>query len=69
MIPKDYIAEWRSVAPWTTDAQVEQDLVLSRVLTVLFTDNDIAAELAFRGGIALYKLHIRRAARYSSGAP
>ncbi|MEN6633919.1 MAG: nucleotidyl transferase AbiEii/AbiGii toxin family protein, partial [Candidatus Polarisedimenticolia bacterium] len=32
MIPFDYITEWRSQAPWTADAQVEQDLVVSRAL-------------------------------------
>lgn len=32
MIPRDYITEWRSRAPWTDDAQVEQDLVICRAL-------------------------------------
>ena len=32
MIAKDYITEWRAHAPWVTDAQVEQDLVISRAL-------------------------------------
>jgi hypothetical protein len=27
MIPQRYIEEWRAVAPWTTDAQVEQDFL------------------------------------------
>jgi hypothetical protein len=26
MIPQRYIEQWRAVAPWTLDAQVEQDL-------------------------------------------
>lgn len=30
MIPKDYITAWRAQAPWQLDAQVEQDLVISR---------------------------------------
>ena len=30
MIPFDYITEWRAEAPWIDDAQVEQDLVISR---------------------------------------
>ena len=30
MIPKDYITAWRAQAPWRLDAQVEQDLVISR---------------------------------------
>ncbi len=32
MIPEAYIIEWKRYAPWRTDAQVEQDLILSRVL-------------------------------------
>jgi hypothetical protein len=30
MIQQAYITAWRSVAPWSDDAQVEQDLALSR---------------------------------------
>lgn len=65
MIPKDFITEWRAHAPWVTDRQVEQDLVISRALIELFSRPTIASALAFRGGTALYKLHLRPAARYS----
>ena len=65
MIPKDYITEWREHAPWVQDTQVEQDLVISRALVEIFRIPDIAERLAFRGGTALYKLHLRPAARYS----
>ena len=65
MIPKDFITEWREHAPWVADRQVEQDLVISRALVALFSREAIAAGLAFRGGTALYKLHLRPAARYS----
>jgi predicted nucleotidyltransferase component of viral defense system len=47
------------------DRQVEQDLVISRALVELFSRAPIADGLAFRGGTALYKLHITPAARYS----
>jgi hypothetical protein len=30
MIPKAYIIAWRTEAPWPEDAQVEQDLIISR---------------------------------------
>jgi len=33
MIPKASILEWQNVAPWQTDEQIEQDLIISRVLT------------------------------------
>ena len=65
MIPRDYITEWRAVAPWVQDLQVEQDLVISRALIALFSNPDIAASLAFRGGTALFKLFLTPAARYS----
>ena len=65
MIPRDYITEWRASAPWVADVQVEQDLVISRALVELFSRPLVASALAFRGGTALYKLHLRPAARYS----
>ncbi len=65
MIPRDYITEWRAEAPWVQDSQVEQDLVISRALVEIFSHPLLSESLAFRGGTALYKLHIRPAARYS----
>lgn len=65
MIPKDFITEWRDRAPWVSDRQVEQDLVISRAIVELYSHPTIANTLAFRGGAALYKLHFRPAARYS----
>ena len=65
MIPRANIVAWRSVAPWLTDSQVEQDLVLSRILVEVFTDTMLKGTLGFRGGTALYKLHLPSAWRYS----
>lgn len=65
MIPRAFITEWRSVAPWQTNEQVEQDLLISRVLVDLFSDDIIQEHLAFRGGTALYKLYFTPAVRYS----
>ncbi|MCP5366714.1 MAG: nucleotidyl transferase AbiEii/AbiGii toxin family protein [Hyphomicrobiales bacterium] len=65
MIPRDYITEWRAEAPWIEDAQVEQDLVISRALVEIFTNPVLKNALAFRGGTALYKLFLKPAARYS----
>jgi predicted nucleotidyltransferase component of viral defense system len=64
MIPRDYITEWRAQAPWVDDAQVEQDLVISRALVEMFSNPTLHDALAFRGGTALFKLHLP-AARYS----
>ena len=65
MIPRDYITAWRARAPWVQDLQVEQDLIISRALVEVFSHSGLAASLAFRGGTALYKLHITPPARYS----
>ena len=37
MIPRDYVTAWRAIAPWVEDAQVEQDLVVSRALVEIFS--------------------------------
>jgi hypothetical protein len=65
MIPRDYITEWRATAPWIDDAQVEQDLVISKALVDIFSNPVLCDALAFRGGTALYKLHLKPPARYS----
>lgn len=65
MIAREHINEWREHAPWISDAQVEQDLVISRALVEIFGDPVLARRLAFRGGTALFKLHLRPPARYS----
>ena len=65
MIPKDFITEWRREAPWIEDAQVEQDLVISRALVEIFSNDILKDALAFRGGTALYKLFLKPPARYS----
>ena len=57
MIPADFIAEWRAHARWSTDEQVEQDLVLCRALVEIFDDAELAVSVALRGGTALHKLH------------
>jgi predicted nucleotidyltransferase component of viral defense system len=65
MIPKPYIAKWQQNAPWKEFAQIEQDLVISRTLVELFSDEFLRENLAFRGGTALHKLYLKPAARYS----
>ncbi|HPT25749.1 MAG TPA: nucleotidyl transferase AbiEii/AbiGii toxin family protein [Bryobacteraceae bacterium] len=65
MISRAHITAWRGAAPWSTDAQVEQDLVLSRALVEIFSDPVLKSQLAFRGGTALYKLQLLPAPRYS----
>lgn len=65
MIPQAHITAWRAVAPWPDDAQVEQDLVLSRAAVELFADADLSELIALRGGTALNKLFVSPGVRYS----
>ena len=65
MIPEIFIEQWRNVAKWQTPAQVEQDLIISRVLVELYRDPHIQESLVFRGGTALNKLFLKSPARYS----
>ena len=60
MFPKVDIVRWRSVAPWADDDDVEQDLVITLALFDIFRDKELKAAVAFRGGTALHKLHLRR---------
>jgi predicted nucleotidyltransferase component of viral defense system len=65
VIPRAQITAWRARAPWPTDAQVEQDLVLSRALVEIFNIPELAKGFIFRGGTALHKLFVSPAGRYS----
>ena len=65
MIPRDFITEWRAIAPWPSPEQVEQDLVISRAVVEIFRTPELGARLAWRGGTALHKLYLHPAARYS----
>lgn len=65
MVIKSAIQQWRQNAPWNDESQVEQDLIISRALVAIFSDEFLASQLAFRGGTALHKLHLPPQARYS----
>jgi len=51
--------------PWPTVEQVEQDLVLSRLIVEIANDGYLGNELVFRGGTCLHKLHAPEPFRYS----
>ena len=65
MIPRHAILDWQKVTPWPSYSQIEQDLLLSRALIELYSNDIIVNHLAFRGGTALHKLYIRNPVRYS----
>lgn len=65
MIPEAAITHWRDAVPWPQDAQVEQDLILSRALVEIFQDPALSKGLLLRGGAAFYKLFVTPPGRYS----
>lgn len=65
MIPQAHIIEWSNNVPWSTNEQVEQDLVICRALVEIFKDDFLVENLAFRGGTALHKLFLSPQPRYS----
>ena len=66
MIARAELLEWRNAGyAWRTDAMVEQDLILSRILVDLFNNPILREQLIFRGGTALHKLCFPKPMRYS----
>lgn len=65
MIPRAYIVDWARSVDWQSDNQVEQDLVLARLIAEIADDPLLGDELSFRGGTCLHKLHTKTPARYS----
>lgn len=65
MIPSRLITAWSRFAPWLTDEQIEQDLVLSRLIIEIANDSLLGGELVFRGGTCLHKLVLPAPLRYS----
>jgi hypothetical protein len=59
------IAQWRTQVPWVEGDQVEQDLVLSRMIVEIANDPLLGPELVFRGGTCFHKLWLDRPWRYS----
>ena len=55
MIPELYIRDWKRQYEWQSNGQVEQDLIISRAIVEIFSDDLLRNSLAFRGGTALHK--------------
>ena len=65
MIPRAYITEWQARVPWPQSFQIEQDLILSRLMIEIANDGLLGKELVMRGGTCLHKLHLTQPFRYS----
>jgi len=53
------------MAPWPTDADIEQDLILSRLIVEIANNELLGDELTMRGGTCLHKLYLPTPLRYS----
>jgi predicted nucleotidyltransferase component of viral defense system len=65
LIPQAFITEWQARAPWPQPFQIEQDLILSRLMIEIATRPPLAEEFVMRGGTCLHKLHLPEPHRYS----
>lgn len=65
MIPRAVIQAWANEKPWPTVVQVEQDLVLARLIIEIAEHKLLGKELVFRGGTCLHQLVMDRPRRYS----
>jgi len=65
VIPRAAITAWGRTVPWPTVEQVEQDLLLSRLIVEIANDEYLGNELVFRGGTCMHKLHVPGPLRYS----
>ncbi len=52
MINAEFINEWRPEHPWSTPAMVEQDLVITRALVSIFSD-DFLRETSLSAAVQL----------------
>ncbi len=64
MLPTEAVEQWRQTHPWGEFRQVEQDLLLERIIHA-WSRSAAADEFAMIGGTALHKLYGERQARYS----
>jgi len=65
VIPQAFITEWGNRVPWPQSQQVEQDLILSRLMIEIAENELLKDELVMRGGTCLHKLHLKEPRRYS----
>jgi len=65
VIPGASITYWSRIVRWPNQDQVEQDLVLSRLVCEIASHPLLGEELVFRGGTCLHKVHLPRPLRYS----
>ncbi len=61
---RDVLAHQAAV-PWSSQRQVEQDLLLCQTMVALFEDSFLQGQVAMRGDTLLHKVHLAPPSRYS----
>ncbi len=56
MIPSRALDEWQRVVPWTSPHEIEQDLVLARLISEVAQHPVVGGSLALKGGTCPHKL-------------
>ena len=67
MISLHDITQWGIDHPWSSQDQIEQDLLLSQAICEIANDRLLGNELVLRGGTAFHKLFLDEAFRYKIG--
>ncbi|MEM7361676.1 MAG: nucleotidyl transferase AbiEii/AbiGii toxin family protein [Bacteroidota bacterium] len=65
MIILKTLKEAKKNLPWKYNYQIEQDLIISKVLVSMYNNPILRDTLVFRGGTALNKLFLHPPARFS----
>jgi predicted nucleotidyltransferase component of viral defense system len=65
LISDIYIQAWKKFAPWVQASQVEQDLILCRIIIDAFNTPELQKKVAIRGGTAINKIALGQPLRYS----
>lgn len=65
MITTEAFDQWRRVVPWTSPHEIEQDLVLARLIAEVSQHPVVGDSLALKGGTCLHKLWLSEPWRYS----
>jgi predicted nucleotidyltransferase component of viral defense system len=65
MIDHHSLMSWKKNAPWPSEIQVEQDLIISRALVDIFNHPLLGEEVSLRGGACMQRCFFNHPLRYS----
>jgi predicted nucleotidyltransferase component of viral defense system len=65
MIDLQSLITWKKYAPWPSEIQVEQDLIITRALIDIFNHPLLQQEVALRGAASIQRCFFQEPSRYS----